>query len=76
MSIFNYTNQFYNTSFAYDMDTEIIHIITPTLPDLFYSVQDRTYSLVDGTIVTTPEMNSYYCNEIEIILYRAKYPEN
>lgn len=69
MSEFQYTNEYYNTYFNYDM-TDIIHIITPNLPDLYYSVMNRTYSLADGTVIT-PEMNSYYDNEIEIILHRA-----
>lgn len=71
---YEYSNDYYNTHFTYDMD-DTIHIITPNFPDLYYSVQNHTYTLDDGTAIT-PEMNSYYENEIEVILYRAKYPED
>lgn len=71
MSEFQYTNYYYNTHFTYDMD-DTIHITTPNYPDLIYTVSTNTYSLVDGTVIS-PEMNSYYDNEVEVILYRAKY---
>jgi len=73
MSEFQYTNDYYNTHFTYDMD-DTIHIITPNYPDLIYTVSSNKYSLLDGTAIT-PEMNSYYDNEIEVILYRATHEE-
>ncbi len=73
--MFEYFNTFYNCRFTYDIESGHIHITTPNFPDCYYDTSDDSYHLMDSTPINSPELNSYYDNEIAVVLYRSHYPE-